>query len=129
VPALDAVPVAVNCVDEFTVVESALPFSKTLAPPTNLLPVTVSVKFPVFVAAGLIPVIVGVGFISVTPLVALADVSTALVAFTLTVFGLGKFVGAVYFPFASIIPVALVPPFVPFTDHVTLVFVDPLTLT
>jgi hypothetical protein len=82
----------------------------------------------VFVEAGLMPVITGVGFHSVTLLVSLAVASAALVTFTLTVFGLGKLAGAVYFPFASIVPVVLVPPFAPFTNHVTLVLDVPLTL-
>ena len=128
VPALAAFPAAVNCVPELNVVVIALPFSCTFAPFTNLLPVTVKEKFPVLVEVGLMPVITGVGFHSVTLLVPLAVASAALVAFTLTVLGFGKLAGAVYFPFASIVPVALVPPFVPFTDHVTLVFEVPLTL-
>lgn len=128
VPALDAFPVAVNCVAELNVVAIAFPFSNTFAPLTNLLPVTVSEKFPVFVDVGLMFVTNGVGFHSVTLLVPLAVVSATLVAFTVTVFGFGRFAGAVYFPFASIVPVALVPPFVPFTDHVTLVFDVPLRL-
>jgi len=132
VPALAAFPAAVNCVAELNVVVIALPFSSTFAPLTNLLPVTVREKFPVLVVVGLIPVITGVGFHSVTLLVPLAVASAALVAFTLTVFGFGKLAGAVYFPFASIVPAApiptFVPPFVPFTDHVTPVLDVPFTL-
>jgi hypothetical protein len=127
VPALAAFPVAVNCVAELNAVVIALPFSSTFAPLTNLFPVTVKEKFPVFVEAGLMPVMTGVGFHSVTLLVSLAVASAALVAFTLTVFGLGKLAGAVYFPFVSIVPVVLVPLFAPFTDHVTLVLDVPLT--
>jgi hypothetical protein len=82
----------------------------------------------VFVVVGLMSVITGVGFSSVTLLVPLAVASAALVAFTVTAFGFGKLAGAVNFPFASIVPVPLVPPVVPFTDHVTLVFDVPLTL-
>lgn len=101
--------------------------SKTRAPETNFVPVTTSVKFPVFTAAGLIPVIVGVGFSRVTLLVLLAVVSAALVAFTVTLLGLGKFAGAAYFPFASIVPTVAEPPLVPFTDQVTLIFEVPPT--
>jgi len=93
-----------------------------------LLPLTVNEKFPVFVDEGLIPLITGIGFIRVTALVAAAEESAALVALTVIVLGLGKVVGALYFPFASIVPTALDPPSVPFTDQVTLEFDVPLTL-
>ena len=72
--------------------------------------------------------IVGVGLSSVTALVLLEVVSAALVALTLTVFGLGRLAGALYFPFASIVPTVADPPFVPFTDQVTFVFDEPLTV-
>src|SRR5882724_10296834 len=126
-PAADALPVAVSCVDEFTVVDSAVPLIKTCAPATNLLPVTVSAKLPMLVAAGLMPVIAGVGFISVTALVPLAVASAALVAFTVTELGLGNEAGAEYIPFASIVPVAVEPPAVPFTNQFTLLFRVPDT--
>jgi len=121
-------PVAVSCELEFTVVETALPFNRTSAPFTNLLPLTVNEKFPVFVDVGLIPLITGIGFIRVTALVPVAEESAALVALTVTVLGLGKVAGATYFPFASIVPSALEPPLVPFTDQVTLEFDVPLTV-
>jgi len=122
------VPFAVNCVDEFTVVARPLPFSRTFAPLTKFVPITTNVKAPVFAAAGLMPVIVGVGFISVTALLALFVVSAALVAVTVTEFGFGKVDGAEYFPFASIVPTAADPPFMPLTAHVTLGLLAPLTL-
>jgi len=93
-----------------------------------LLPLTVSEKFPVFVVVGLIPLTTGIGFIRVTALVPAAEESAALVALTVIVLGLGKPAGAMYFPFASIVPSALDPPFVPFTDQVTPEFDVPLTL-
>ena len=45
-----------------------------------------------------------------------------------TVFVVGRLVGAVYIPFASIVPVVAFPPLTEFTDQVTLVFVLPLTV-
>ena len=54
-----------------------------------------SVKFPVPTLEGLIPVRTGVGFRSVTLLEPLMDVSAALVARTVMVFGLGRAEGAV----------------------------------
>jgi hypothetical protein len=109
------------------VVEIAAPFIRTCAPATNFVPVTRSEKLPVFAEAGLIPVIVGVGFSKVTPLEPLAVVSAALVAFTITVFGAGRFAGAVYFPFESIVPTVADPPFAPFTDQDTPVLFVPVT--
>ena len=49
------------------------------------------------------------------------------VAVTLTTAGFGMIAGAVYKPVASIVPVAVFPPATVFTDHVTLVFVFPVT--
>jgi hypothetical protein len=51
-----------------------------------------------------------------------------LVAVTVTVFGVGKLAGAVYIPFASIVPTVAFPPAVEFTDHVTLLLVLALLL-
>jgi hypothetical protein len=44
-----------------------------------------------------------------------------------TVFGVGTLAGAVYSPFASIVPVVALPPATEFTDQVTLLLVLPLT--
>jgi hypothetical protein len=74
------------------------------------------------------PVIIGVGFNNVTALLALFVPSAALVAVTVTEFGLGSVTGAEYLPFASIVPVAADPPLTPFTDHATLALLVPLTL-
>ena len=60
-----------------------------------MLPVTVSVKFPMPTLEGLMPVSTGVGFRSVTLLEPLTEVSAALVARTVMVFGLGRVAGAV----------------------------------
>jgi hypothetical protein len=128
VPALPAVPVAVNCVEETNVVVSAVVLNITCAPDTKLLPVSVSVKFPRFVEAGEMPLSVGVGFQSVTEAEPDFVVSAALVAVTLMVFGEGSVAGAVYLPVASTVPSVALPPAVEFTDHVTAVFVEPDTL-
>jgi len=69
----------------------------------------------------------GIGFCSETELVAFFVVSAALVAVIVTVVGVGRFAGAVYMPFASIVPVVAFPPPTEFTDHVTLLFVLPVT--
>src|SRR5262249_1653138 len=69
VPALVIFPVAINCVEEFRTVETALPFANTSAPLINLLPLTVTEKFRVFGDVGLIPLITGIGFTRVTALV------------------------------------------------------------
>jgi|SRR6516225_5056732 len=49
-------------------------------------------------------------------------------AATVTVAGLGMALGAVYNPFEVIVPVAALPPGVPFTCQVTAVFVVPVTV-
>jgi hypothetical protein len=58
-------------------------------------PVSVIEKLPVPTLAGLVPESVGVGFISVTALDALAVVTAALVAVMVNAFGLGSTAGAV----------------------------------
>jgi len=95
VPAEDAAPVAVSCVAETNVVWSGVVPRSTWAPFANLLPVTVSVKPPVPVLAGLMPVSTGVGFISVTLLGPLTEEFATLVARTVIVLGLGRVEGAV----------------------------------
>jgi hypothetical protein len=64
----------------------------------------------------------------VTALSAFCVVSAALVAVNVTVFGVGKLVGAVYIPFVSIVPTVALPPATAFTDQVTAVFVEPVTV-
>ena len=63
-----------------------------------------------------------------TALVPVCVVSAALVAVSVIVFGVGRVAGAVYMPFASIVPSVALPPAVEFTDQVTLLFVLPLTV-
>jgi len=123
-----ALPVAVNCVEETNVVVSAVLLNITCAPDTKLLPVTVSIKLPRFVDPGEMPLSVGVGFHNVTEAEPDFVVSAVLVAVTLIVLGDGSVAGAVYWPVASIVPSVELPPAVEFTDHVTVVFVEPDTL-
>jgi len=70
----------------------------------------------------------GIGFCNETALVAFFVVSAALVAVIVTVVDVGRLAGAVYMPFASIVPVVAFPPPTEFTDHVTLLLVLPLTV-
>jgi len=94
-PAAETLPEAVSCFAETKVVVSAVATRRTWAPETNLLPMAVKVKFPVPMLAGLMPVSVGVGFMSVTSLELLAELEAELVAVTVTVFGFGREEGAV----------------------------------
>ncbi len=93
-PTVGAEPVAVSCVDDTKVVASGVVPNRTWAPEMNLVPDTVSEKLPVPTLAGFVPTSVGVGFMSVTAVEALADVDAALVALTVTVFGFGSDAGA-----------------------------------
>jgi hypothetical protein len=63
----------------------------------------------------------------VTPLFPIFVLSAALVAVTVIVFGVGRFIGAVYNPVASIVPVVAFPPGTALIDHTTLVFAFPVT--
>ena len=94
-PAEFAEPVAVSCVEETNVVLSGVVPNRTCAPETKFIPVRVTLKLPVPMLAGFVPTSVGVGFISITALEALAELVAALVAVTVTVFGLGSEDGAV----------------------------------
>ena len=94
-PAEFAEPVAVSCVEETNVVVSGVVPNRTCAPETKFIPVRVRLKLPVPMLAGFVPTSVGVGFISITALEALAELVAALVAVTVTVFGLGSEDGAV----------------------------------
>ena len=93
-PAVEAVPVAVSCVEEVNVVERAVPLRRTCAPETKPVPVTAIEKLPRLVEAGEMPERVGVGFKSVTVLVPDLVASAVLVAVTVTVLGEGSTVGA-----------------------------------
>jgi hypothetical protein len=57
-----------------------------------------------------------------------SDIFAEETAVTVTVAGLGIVLGAVYNPFALIVPVVALPPGVPFTCQVTAVFVVPVTV-
>ena len=121
-------PVAVSCVEETKVVESAELDRRTCAPETKLLPVTVREKLPRLVEAGEMPVRTGVGFMSVTELVEDLEVSAELVALTVRMLGDGRVAGAVYLPEESIVPSEEEPPGVSLTDQVTAVLVVPETV-
>jgi hypothetical protein len=124
-PAEEAAPAAVSCVgDTNTVVSDVVP-RNTLAPDTNLLPATVRLKFPEPTLAGFMPVITGVGLISVT---ALEELASMLVAATVAVFGSGSEAGAVYLPLEEIVPREGEPPPMPLTAQVTLALDAPETV-
>ena len=95
VPTVAAVPEACNRVEVENVVASGAPASITCAPLTKLLPVTVMEIEPCATDIGETVVSTGVGFQSVTALCPAALESAMLTACTVTVFGLGKFAGAV----------------------------------
>ena len=74
------------------------------------------------------PVRTGVGFHSVTALVAFLLESATLIAFTVMELEEGKLAGAVYLPVASMVPSVEEPPGVSLTDQVTEVLVAPVTV-
>ena len=86
---------------------------------TNPVPVTVSEKLPIGIAAGDTPLTVGIGFSTVTLLLPFNAVFAALVAVTLIGLGEGSAVGAVYKPALVIWPTPELPPATPLTAHVT----------
>ena len=94
-PAVDSLPLAVNCVAETKFVVSGVLPSITCAPEIKLVPVSVIEKLPVPVLAGFVPTSVGVGFKIVTALDPLSEVVAVLVAVTVNAFGLGNVAGAV----------------------------------
>jgi len=94
-PAEFVEPLAVSCVAETKLVVSAVVPRKAWDPVRKFVPVIVSENVPVPILAGFVPTSVGVGFMSVTALEALAEVEAALVAVTVTVFGVGRDAGAV----------------------------------
>ncbi len=95
VPAVEAVPVAVSCVELTNVVASGELLRRTCAPEIKFVPVTVRVKTPRFAAEGEMPASVGVGFQRVTAEEEDLVVSAALVAVTVMVLGEGRAAGAV----------------------------------
>ena len=76
-------------------------------------------KLPVETEFGARPLSTGTGFQSVTALSPEALGSAVLTADTVTVFVLGRTVGATNMPPALIVPVVALPPVTPFTCHVT----------
>jgi hypothetical protein len=91
------------------------------------LPFNVSENEPGAIVLGLTDVSTGTGFSSVTPLFPIFVLSAALVAVTVIVFGVGRFIGAVYNPVASIVPVVAFPPGTALIDQTMLVFAFPVT--
>lgn len=128
VPAVEALPVAVSCVEETKVVDRAVELRRTCAPETNWLPVMASEKLPRLVEAGEMPESVGVGLRRVTALEEDLEVSAELVAVMVTVFGEGRVAGAAYLPEESMVPRAEEPPVVELTAQVTDVLEEPVTV-
>src|ERR1700676_3130729 len=93
IPAVEAFPVAVNCVDERNIVISGEPANSTCAPGTKLAPLIVRAKAPTAVVCGARLPRAGIGFSSVTVMLAETFESAALTAFRVTVFGMGKLPG------------------------------------
>src|ERR1700722_17120599 len=125
--AVVAVPLACNSVAETYVVVSVCPPNDTVEFFTNPLPASVNENVPAVIEEGATEVRTGIGFWRVTALVPCCVVSAVLVAVIVTVLGVGRAVGAVCSPFASIVPVVALPPATELTDQVTLLFVLPLT--
>jgi hypothetical protein len=94
VPAVEAVPVAVSCVEEMNVVVRAVLLKRTSAPLMKFVPERVREKLPRLAAAGEMPVRAGVGFQRVTAEEEDFVVSAALVAVTVMVLGEGRVEGA-----------------------------------
>ena len=90
-----ALPVAVNRVDETTVVASGTPSNETTGPDVNPSPLTVIEKLPTATGDGLIDVIVGRGTI-VTDELAVDVGEAVLAARTVTTAGFGTADGAKY---------------------------------
>src|SRR5271166_3953587 len=90
-----AVPVAVNCVEEITVVVSAVVPRKTVAPGAKCAPVKERVNGPIGMTVGVTLLSCGTGLFSVTALLPVFVGSTLSVALTVIVFGAGGNSGAV----------------------------------
>jgi hypothetical protein len=112
---------AVNCVAFPKVVARGVPASCTTDCGVNPAPVTVRVvsALPASTLEGEIVLRLGAGFLMVTDAVPVRVGSTTLAARTVTTFGEGGIVGAVYSPVASIVPTVAFPPAMPFTLQVT----------
>ena len=123
------VPTATNCVGAMKVVLSAMVPRFTMDPGVKPVPLTVisNCVFAVSIV-GVTLLITGIAFSRVA--VALSDRvgSSTLVAVTVTVFGVGKVRGAVYVPFAAMVPIVELPPATPFTVQVTLGSKAPVTV-
>ena len=121
-----AIPVTVNCVEESSVVASAIVPRYTVAPVAKCLPLSVSEKAPTGMEIGRTASSCGDGFVSVTPVfpdLLLSAVSTALIVM---VFGEGGNSGALYIPVALIVPSVALPPATPFTDQLNAGFAPSL---
>src|SRR5579883_1254911 len=114
------VPVAVRWVEDTNLVISGCPLKITLAPLTNFVPVTVSVKFPTGTAAGDTAVTVGTGFSSVIAFVPKTVLLEEEVASMVTELGEGRAAGAGKRRLPEILPTVAFPPATPLTDQVTL---------
>ena len=96
---------------------------------TKPLPLSVSENAPIGIEEGATEFRTGIGFCRVTVLLLFCVASSAMVAVTVIVFGVGRMAGAVYIPFASIVPTVALPPTIEFTDQVTPLFVLLLVLS
>jgi hypothetical protein len=125
--AVVAVPAACNSVGETYVVVTICPLIAATEFFTKPLPVRVSEKLPVVIDVGATEFRTGIGFCNVTELLPVCVASAVLVAVKVIVFGAGNAAGAVYIPFASIVPVVALPPATEPIDQVTLEFKPPFT--
>lgn len=125
---LDAVPVAVSCVEETRVVVNAVEPKSTTALEAKCEPLIVNLKEPTGIEVGLIEEICGAGFSRVIELLAVFVESAVSVAVMVIEFVEGGNSGAVKSPPLVIVPVVLLPPATPLTLHATAVaVVSPVT--
>ena len=90
-----AVPVAVSCVEETTVVVRAVLPRKAMAPAAKCRPVNDRVNGPTGMTRGDTLLSCGIGLFNVTALLPVFEVSTVSVALTVMVLGAGGNSGAV----------------------------------
>jgi len=115
-------------VEETRVVVSAVEPKLIVAFGAKCDPLTVSLKEPTGIEAGLTEEICGVGFWSVTELPAVLVASAVCVAVMVTAFEEGGNSGAVKSPVLLINPAVALPPTTPLTDQATAgVVVTPVT--
>src|SRR5579862_40558 len=122
--ALVAVPATVNCVDETYVVVSAVAPIYATAVCAKCKPVRVIVNAPWAMLIGATLVNCGTGLFRIAaafPSFLASDVSAALMVME---FGVGGNSGAVYIPFAPMVPRVAFPPAIPLIDQFTAGF-DP----